>query len=334
MAGRRTNLALIVTLVASLLTGAASFAAGTPWGAWVVASHGVAGLCVIALGPWKSVIVRRGLRRARSGRAVSLGFGLLTLVALASGIAHSTGLVLSVGAVSTMQLHVGAALAAVPLGLWHVVARPTRVMRTDASRRQVLRFAALVGAAGVTYTAGERLLSAFSLPGGRRRFTGSHERGSFAPEAMPVTQWLDDRVPQIDPAGWSLAVRGWGTTSRWTYRELLRYDDQVTAVLDCTGGWWAEQRWSGARFDRLIEVSDARSIVVVSATGYRRRLPVADASTLLLATRMDGRELEPGHGFPVRLVAPGRRGFWWVKWVSEIELSGAPWWFQSPFPLS
>ena len=49
---------------------------------------------------------------------------------------------------------------------------------------------------------------------------------------------------------------------------------------------------------------------------------------------MDGRPLSHGHGFPARLVAPGRRGFWWVKWVTDIEVSDRPWWWQSPFPLT
>ena len=35
-----------------------------------------------------------------------------------------------------------------------------------------------------------------------------------------------------------------------------------------------------------------------------------------------------------RLAAPGRRGFWWVKWVTSIELTPSPWWRQPPYPLS
>ena len=76
------------------------------------------------------------------------------------------------------------------------------------------------------------------------------------------------------------------------------------------------------------------SLVVTSATGYRRRLPLTDARSLYLATRLDGRPLGAGHGFPARLVAPGRRGFWWVKWVAAIDLDPAPWWRQPPFPLT
>ncbi|MGH2675460.1 MAG: molybdopterin-dependent oxidoreductase, partial [Actinomycetota bacterium] len=44
--------------------------------------------------------------------------------------------------------------------------------------------------------------------------------------------------------------------------------------------------------------------------------------------------LDPGHGYPARIVAPGRRGFWWVKWVERVELSPVPWWWQWPFPLT
>ena len=69
-------------------------------------------------------------------------------------------------------------------------------------------------------------------------------------------------------------------------------------------------------------------------TGYSRRLPLADAGTLLLATHVAGEPLSPGHGFPVRLVVPGRRGFWWVKWVERLSLSDTPWWWQLPFPAA
>jgi DMSO/TMAO reductase YedYZ molybdopterin-dependent catalytic subunit len=54
---------------------------------------------------------------------------------------------------------------------------------------------------------------------------------------------------------------------------------------------------------------------------------------VLLATRIGGEPLRDGHGAPARLVVPGRRGFWWVKWVERIELSDTPDWAQPPFPL-
>jgi DMSO/TMAO reductase YedYZ molybdopterin-dependent catalytic subunit len=61
--------------------------------------------------------------------------------------------------------------------------------------------------------------------------------------------------------------------------------------------------------------------------------PHADAGDLFLAVGYGGVPLGRGHGAPVRLVAPGRRGPWWVKWVTSVQLDERPWWLQTPFPL-
>jgi DMSO/TMAO reductase YedYZ molybdopterin-dependent catalytic subunit len=143
-------------------------------------------------------------------------------------------------------------------------------------------------------------------------------------------------VPDIDPAGYRLQVVAAGRSADV---RLAGMDaaDSVRAVLDCTGGWYAAQDWRGVWLDRLLEsevgsLSRGRSVDVISVTGYRRRLPLADAPHLLLATHVAGQPLSAGHGAPLRLVAPGRRGFWWVKWVVRIEVVDAPWWLQPPFP--
>jgi DMSO/TMAO reductase YedYZ molybdopterin-dependent catalytic subunit len=206
-----------------------------------------------------------------------------------------------------------------------------RLHRSDASRRQLLRSGTLVAGAALTYAVVEGGSKLASLRGGTRRFTGSFEAGSLDPDAMPVTQWLDDSVPSIDTEDWTVAIDG----RALTYADVSQWTDAMTATLDCTGGWWAEQEWSGVLLSRLLPAdTNARSIVVTSATGYQRRYPIDDARKLLLATRVGGRPLSPGHGYPVRIVAPGRRGFWWVKWVVSIEVSERPWWIQSPFPVT
>ncbi len=330
-AGRRTNLALLALVAAALVTGAFAFAIGVPWVRWVAASHAVVGIAILLLAPWKSAISARGLRRRRGGSWASVLLAGLVVVVVATGLAHSTGLLRSFAGLSAMRVHVGAALVAIPIALWHVVARPVRPRRTDLSRRALLRGGALLGGSVAVFGAAEGLVRAASLPGADRRFTGSYETASFHPDAMPVTQWLNDTVPTIDAEGWRLVVGG----RALSYEELTVFDDRIPAALDCTGGWWSEQEWEGARLSRLLGVpSDARSIVVTSATGYSRRFPIAGAGELLLATRVGGEPLSPGHGFPARIVAPGRRGFWWVKWVEGIALDGAPWWWQPPFPLT
>lgn len=346
ISSRRTNVALLALLPIAALTGTLAFALGTPAVApAVVIAHGIAGVGVLVLSPWKSMIVRRGLRRARSGWPVSLLLGLMVSVTVATGLAHAGGLVRLPLAVTTMQVHVGAALLALPLATWHAIARPSRPRRTDLSRRALLRTAGMAGGAGLLWLGTEAGWALGGTRGTERRFTGSHERGSLDPARMPVTQWMFDRVPQIPAEPWRLRVVP--AASAVSYRFVdLPYGDRVRATLDCTGGWYAEQDWSGVRLDRLIGeagafadagvmggAGEARSVLVRSVTGYARRFPVSDLPRLWLATRCGGRPLTRGHGAPARLVAPGRRGFWWVKWVNLVAVDDVPAWRQPPFPL-
>jgi hypothetical protein len=335
MAGRRTNLALFGLLAVALATGFLAYAIGTGWGRWVVVAHGAGGIAIVLLAPWKSVIARRGLRGRRPGWAASVAFTTLVALAVVSGILHATGLAVRAGPVTSMQVHVGAALASIPLAVWHVRTRRVRFSPTDLSRRSLLRAGLLLGGAGLVYGAVEGAVRLAGLPGSRRRFTGSHEEGSFRPQAMPVTQWLNDLVPEVDASAWRLLVRTESGERRWTYQEVASFHDRVRATLDCTGGWYATQDWEGARLSRLVpDPGEVRSVLIRSVTGYPRRFPVRDLGEMLLATRVGGRPLDAGHGFPARIVAPGRRGFWWVKWVESIELSTVPWWWQWPFPAS
>jgi DMSO/TMAO reductase YedYZ molybdopterin-dependent catalytic subunit len=335
-AGRRTNLALLGALGAVLASGGLAFALGSGWVRWALLAHAVAGLALLLLSPWKSMIVRRGLarRRARPGRGAGIALAALVVVALATGLGHSTGLLRQLGPLTAMQVHVAAALLAVPPALWHVLARPQRPHRTDLGRRTLLRAAALAGAAGLAWLGIEALERLARLPGHRRRLTGSYAVGSFDPAAMPVTQWLDDPVPAVDPSDWRLRVRAGGRVREWSYAELAAFSDRLRGTIDCTGGWYAEQDWEGAWLERLLPEGVQRrgSLVVTSVTGYGRRFPAGER--LLLATRVGGWPLTAGHGFPARIVAPGRRGFWWVKWVQSVELHPGPWWTQPPFPLT
>ncbi len=325
--GARTNLGLLILLAVAFVTGWIAFAFATSPARWSLILHATSGVAIVLLLPWKSMIARRGMRRPRPGRWASIALGVLVLVSVGAGLAHSAGFIF-VGPFTAMEFHVGAALVAVPVAVWHVAARRIRLRPTDVSRRNFLRSATVLGAAALGYGASELVVRAASLPGGGRRFTGSYESGSFQPELMPVSSWMFDAIPEIEPASWTLRAGG----RTWTYDELERFDDGLVATLDCTGGFYSTQEWSGVRLDRLLQPSGASSIRVVSHTGYDRRFPIEDAPRMLLATRFGGRPLDAGHGFPARVVASDRRGFWWVKWVVAIELDDLPYWWQTPFP--
>jgi DMSO/TMAO reductase YedYZ molybdopterin-dependent catalytic subunit len=266
-----------------------------------------------------------------------VSLGVATGLTLLTGVLHSAGATGPwpwTAGLPVLHLHVAAAVATGALVVVHAWGRRQRPRATDLSRRALLRAGALGAAAAAVWGGAEGLLRLTGAPGARRRATGSAERGTGEPAAMPVTQWVSDAVPE-QPHGSVELVAG-GRRTRVPVAELDR-GDTVRAALDCTGGWYAVQDWRGVRLDRLLEglgdLPADGSVDVVSVTGYRRRLPLRDAPSLLLATSAAGRPLSAGHGAPVRLVAPGRRGFWWVKWVARVEVVDAPWWLQSPFPV-
>jgi DMSO/TMAO reductase YedYZ molybdopterin-dependent catalytic subunit len=322
---RPVNLALLALFVTALGSGVLAFAVGTePASALVVAVHGASGLGTLLLVPAKVAIARHGLRRARPARAgLGLALAATAVLVIGSGLLHAVGGFRPWLGLLPMQLHVGAAVLAVGLLAAHIaVHRRWGVLlrRTDLGRRLALRGAGVVvGAAALWLVA----------PGRARRFTGSHDVGSGDPAAMPVTQWALDPVPVIAGPGWRLRVgdRTYDLAALAAFPQTT-----VSAVLDCTGGWYARQDWTGVALGELGLPAGA-TVDVVSATGYWRRFGPAEAAGLLLATHAGGLPLSAGHGSPARLVAPGRRGFWWVKWVVSVQAAQGPGWQQPPFPL-
>jgi DMSO/TMAO reductase YedYZ molybdopterin-dependent catalytic subunit len=334
-AGRITNQALLVALVLVFGTGVATVAIGSASGRWAAIAHGVAGLVILLLVPWKSRVVRGGLRRGRATRWVSLLLAGLVVITFVAGVGYATGLVRSIAGRPGLWVHIAVALVLVPLVLWHLVARRIRPRRSDLSRRTFVRAGLLgAGAAGLYFATGEAVRLG-RLPGADRRFTGSYETGSFAPDAMPVTSWLVDPIPAVDPDRWRLTVVDGTGRYQLGLDDLATSGTRLRATLDCTSGWYAQQDWSGVPVNALLRsTGQARSLLVHSVTGYWIRFPVSDVGRLLLATQVGGAPLSAGHGYPLRLIAPGRRGYWWVKWVDRIELQATPWWWQPPFPVT
>jgi hypothetical protein len=332
LTGRQVNLALEAALALAISTGVLSWLVGTPSGRLLTAVHAVAGLSIIVLVPAKvRGPVRTGLKRGRRSRLVSIGFGLLVLVTLGLGVAHSTGLWYGVGEWSALWTHTLLAFFALPLLVWHVTSRPVRPRATDLDRRAVLGSGAALGVAAVALVGLETGAGALGLAGRQRRHTGSHEVGSYDPAAMPSVSWIDDRAPADTAAGrWSLEVNGRAVT----VGELVEMAQPLDATIDCTGGWFSRQRWDAVPLAELIPEPSGRSVRVTSATGYARRFATGDLDSVYLAVGYGSEPLQRSHGAPVRLIAPQRRGPDWVKWVTSVDEDRLPAWWQSPFPLT
>lgn len=334
MTPRGTDWGLAALVAALAVTGGLTIVAGTTGRGWIFVVHGAGGFALAGVLAWKlRRVARRLAHPTRWDRRTRLGVLSLVLVvaALGSGLAWSSGIgtELFFAGYNLLNWHyiLGAVLAALVLA--HAVVRAKRPRRADlADRRQFLRLAAVAGGAYAAWWVQRPLTGALGLEGERRRFTGSYETDSFDGNAFPATSWVSDDPREQGGREWRLAVEGLvGRPLELRESELDR-GDELVAVLDCTGGFWSRQRWRGVRLGRLLDRAGARGdashVRVISHTGYRWSFPIDEAREMLLATHVGDEPLTHGHGAPVRLVAPGRRGFEWVKWIDRIELHGGP----------
>ncbi len=326
----QVNLLLSISVSGAVITGVVGWGVGTEWNRVWTLTHAVFGFMTLILAPAKTrTSVKTGMNRGRDTRWISISFGILVLSAILLGFLHSTGIWFGVSTGSALWLHLAAGFISVPLLAWHIWARPIGVRRISLDRRMVIRGGLAAGLAGLTVATTEVAVRVLGAPGADRRFTGSHEIASGNPAEMPVVSWYNDRIPGTTRDAWRLTIDG----TDINLDELCDSAQPLTAVLDCTGGWFSEQEWDVVPISDLLDPT-ARSFKVTSDTGFSNLYPMRDAANVFVGVGYGGEPLRPGHGAPVRIVAPGRRGPWWVKWVVSIELSDRPSWLQSPFPLA
>ena len=334
------NTLLLLFILAELVSGFLGLISGSADRAIYMQAHRACGYGILAVLLWKSANVLRSLRWRRSSapRAASIVLAGILLATLALGLAWSLAGPFAFARFSGVSWHIYVGAALVPVLAWHSVYH-TRGFPVAfwVERRSFLRLAGLAVVGFVAWRLSEASSSAAGLSGATRRFTGSYEARSFSGNDFPVTSWLNDRPAPVDPEKWQLTVTGAVIhEQRLTYEEL-NAREKMTATIDCTGGWHSTQVWRGVPVAKLLETAGpterAASVTFRSATGYYRRFSVDEAKGLLLATHVGDQPLSHAHGSPLRLVAPGKRGFEWVKWVDAIEVNDTSKWWQPPLPL-
>jgi DMSO/TMAO reductase YedYZ molybdopterin-dependent catalytic subunit len=333
VAARVTDWGLAALLVALIASGALTLFAGASDDAWVFALHDALGAAITILLAIKLLRVWNRLARpTRHGPRVLAGAFATGLAGLAliSGFLWSAGATPAPAGYSLLSWHDALGAILVIAVVAHMVLRAKPLRRRDlAHRRQFLTATGLAAGSFLAWRTQRPVLALLELRGARRRFTGSYEADSFAGNAFPSTSWVADNPRPIDLASYRLRVTGLvARSTHFSLDELAGDDAEITATLDCTGGFYSTQRWRGIRLDRLLNLAgadpQASHISVASRTGYRWSFARADAHRLLLATEVGGEPLGHEHGAPVRLVAPGTRGFQWVKWVDLITLLDHP----------
>jgi DMSO/TMAO reductase YedYZ molybdopterin-dependent catalytic subunit len=325
---RLTNDLLLALILALVLSGVFGWALPVAVAVPLYDLHRVLGVAVLVLlVVWKQQVIRASLgkRLRRRPWDRSLVWGVIGAIGLISAVVLGVTWALHLISFETfwgyspINVHVILGIGLLPFVALHAVRR-RRANRASApvwSKRAALRLAGLTAVALVGWQV-TRL--------GERRLSGSKHAASFSGNAYPGEIWLFDSVPLIDAAAWRLHISSASHAGMVSLAELEALPRRsVQAVLDCTGGWWTEQVWSGTPLLAVLRqvgmTAEASRITVQSTTGHRIEFPADELSNLLLATRVGDEPLSAVHGFPVRLAAPGWRGYHWVKWVERIELT-------------
>ncbi len=234
------------------------------------------------------------------------------------------------------------------------VGTPARIRQTIVDRRSFL-----AGTAGLAVVAGSatawsrRVRSADTVAAVRRSTVLPRPRRSTLPPASqpfdapgltPYVTATDDfyridtalLTPQVDPAGWTLSLKGMvDSPFSITYDELLAMESvEETVTIQCVsnevgGHLVGNAVWQGVPLSALLDRAGVRDgatqIVGRSVDGFTAGFPTAaalDGRTALVAYAMNGEPLPADHGFPARLVVSGLYGYVSAtKWLESIELT-------------
>ena len=162
----------------------------------------------------------------------------------------------------------------------------------------------------------------------------------YDPARLPPGQYLTEKwpvlhagsVPHTELETWDFRVFG------EVERELTLDWNELTALpsVEVTQDIHCVTRWSkfdltfkGVAWRELAQLvgqkSSARYAIAHAEQGFTSNVPVSflEAEGALLAYEADGEPLAPEHGWPLRLVIPGKYFWKSAKWLRGIELSAS-----------
>ncbi len=151
--------------------------------------------------------------------------------------------------------------------------------------------------------------------------------GQSITKKWPVLHYGD--VPTIDLARWRFEIEGLVENPiSLTYDELTALPLRSTLCdIHCVTRWSRlDNRFEGTSVADLLARArpraEATHVLVRAAQGFTTNLPLADLDRPenLLASKHDGVDLTPEHGWPLRLVVPHLYFWKSAKWVRGFEL--------------
>jgi DMSO/TMAO reductase YedYZ molybdopterin-dependent catalytic subunit len=137
-----------------------------------------------------------------------------------------------------------------------------------------------------------------------------------------------ENTQQVDLKSWRLKIEGLvekPIALRFDEIQALPKKIQMKNFI-CVEGWGLDdQKWEGVHLKDIfskVKISSKARYVSFYATGgqYKDSLSIQEAlePETMLAYRLNGKDLLPENGFPLRLVIPRMYGYKGVKWVERI----------------
>ena len=161
----------------------------------------------------------------------------------------------------------------------------------------------------------------------------------YDPARLPPGQYLTKKWPVLHAgsaarydslATWSLRVFGDVEEElELTWEQLNELPRAATTQdIHCVPRWSRfDARFEGVHWRELAKLvrpnPTARFAIAHAEAGFTSNVPLAflEDQNALLATHGDSAVLEPDHGYPLRLVIPGKYFWKSAKWLRGIELS-------------
>jgi DMSO/TMAO reductase YedYZ molybdopterin-dependent catalytic subunit len=145
----------------------------------------------------------------------------------------------------------------------------------------------------------------------------------FRNEAIQGTQY-------INTSTYRLLITGLvDNETSYTYDQVVNNHAhyQKVVTLHCVEGWEVTALWEGIRLKDLLEEAGynqtAQVLIFYAQDGYTTSLPLSYIidNNIMIGYRINGLTLPAKEGFPFQLVAEGKLGYKWIKWITKIEVS-------------
>ena len=161
----------------------------------------------------------------------------------------------------------------------------------------------------------------------------------YDPARLPPGQYLTEKWPVLHAGD----VPRYADLTTWTFRVFGEVENEVELSweqfealprssnvqdIHCVTRWSRfDASFAGVHWSELAKLArpkpTARFVIAHAEAGFSSNVPLSflEDPNALLATHADGEPLAPEHGYPLRLVIPGKYFWKSAKWLRGIELS-------------